>query len=324
MPSESLVNSGSNERRSDAQIAPFNPRTAAPFVNKSISAETRRLYHRVIREFFRFVASKNETHVTQQDVLLWRDSMMRDGRRASTVSLKLSVLRSFFEYLRAYGHIALNPAATRLVPPPPVADDPAGRALVAKEARHLFASPDRRKPAGARDHAIILIMGRMSLRVAEVAALRVSSMMWSHGMAIIKFRVKGGRERRLPLPQEVREAIHEYLKLDRSRRRIAGTDGPDAYLFQPHTNPRTLVYDKPLSTRMIRRLVGRYADFAQIGHVSPHDLRRTAITRALDLGYSIREVQMMSGHKDIRSLMKYDRGRENLEKNPVNKLHYDD
>ena len=35
-------------------------------------------------------------------------------------------------------------------------------------------------------------------------------------------------------------------------------------------------------------------------------------------------LQMMSGHKDIRSLMKYDRGREKLEKNLVIKLHYDD
>lgn len=324
MPDHSLVNSGAAEPSSDEQLAPFNPRTAAPFINKSISAETRRLYHRVIREFFHFVGSKSETLVTQEDVLSWRDRQMRDGRRASTVSLKLSVLRSFFEYLRAYGRITLNPASTKLVTPPPIAEDPAGRALVAKEARHLFASPDRRKPAGARDHAIILMMGRMSLRVGEVASLRVSSMMWSHGMAIIRFKVKGGRERRLPLPAEVKEAIHEYLKLDRSRRRIAGTDGADAYLFQPHTNPRTLIYDKGLSTRMIHRIVARYAEFAQIGHLSPHDLRRTAITRALDLGYSIREVQMMSGHKDIRSLMKYDRGRENLEKNPVNKLHYDD
>ncbi len=324
MPSTTLVNSGSDQPRATAQLALFTQRTAAPFVNKSLSEETRRLYRRTIREFFTFVGSKNETHVTQEDVLGWRDHLLRDGKRASTVALKLSVLRSFFEYLRAYGHIALNPASTRLVPPPPVAEDPAGRALVAKEARYLFAAPDRSKAAGARDYAVVLIMGRMSLRVAEVAALRVSSMMWSHGMAIIKFKVKGGRERRLPLPAEIKEAIHEYLKLDRSRRRIAGTDGPDAYLFQPHTNPRTLVYDKGLSTRMICRLVGRYAEYAQLGHVSPHDLRRTAITRALDLGYSIREVQMMSGHKDIRSLMKYDRGRENLEKNPVNKLHYDD
>ena len=195
MSSESLIITGG-----ESQPARFNQRTAAPFVDKSISAETRRLYHRVIREFFTFVRLKHESGVTPDDVLRWRDALMRKGQKASTVSLKLSVVRSFFEYLRAYGLIPLNPASTRLVPPPPVPEGPAGRALVAKEARYLFASPDRSRPAGARDYAIILIMSRMSLRVSEVASLKASSITWSHGRSILKFKVKGGRERTLPLP----------------------------------------------------------------------------------------------------------------------------
>lgn len=319
MPSESLIVGGG-----ESQPARFKERTAAPFVEKSISPETRRLYRRVIREFFTFVRLKHEYSITPDDVLLWRDSLMKKGQKASTVSLKLSVVRSFFEYLKAYGYITLNPASTKLVPPPPIPEGPAGRALVAKEARYLFASPDRSRPTGARDYAIILLMGRLSLRVSEVASLKTSSITWSHGRSIIKFKVKGGRERTLPLPADVKSAIDDYLKLDRTRRNILNTGGPDAWLFQPHTNARTLVYSKPLSTRMIGKIVKKYADFAGLGDLSPHDLRRTAITRALDLGESIREVQMMSGHKDIRSLMKYDHGRENLEKNPVNRLHYDD
>jgi site-specific recombinase XerD len=319
MPSESLVISDAG-----GQIAPFNPRTASPFVNKSISPETRRLYHRVIREFFAFVGYKHETLINAEDILRWRDDLISKGRKPSTVSLKLSIIRSFFEYLRAYGYVTLNPASTRLVPPPPIQEGLVGRALVSKEARHLFASPDRTKPEGARDYAIMLIMGRMSLRVGEVASLKSSSITWSHGRSIIKFKVKGGRERTLPLPTDVKTAVDEYLKLDRQRRKILNTGGPDAWLFQPHTNARTLVYNKPISTRMIGKIVKKYAEFAGLGDLSPHDLRRTAITRALDLGESIREVQMMSGHKDIRSLMKYDHGRENLEKNPINRLHYDD
>ena len=320
MPDESLVKASAEGQL----LAPFNPRTATPFVNKSISPETRRLYHRVIREFFAFVGYKHETLINAEDILRWRDVLMSKGRKASTVSLKLSIVRSFFEYLRAYGHVALNPASTRLVPPPPVQEGLAGRALVSKEARYLFASPDRNKPAGARDYAIILIMSRMSLRVGEVASLKTSSITWSHGRPIIKFKVKGGRERTLPLPTDVKSAVDDYLKLDRQRRKILNTGGEDAWLFQPHTNARTLIYNKPLSTRMIGKIVKKYADYAGLGDLSPHDLRRTAITRALDQGFSIREVQMMSGHRDVRSLMKYDHGRENLEKNPVNRLHYDD
>ncbi|HEY9285061.1 MAG TPA: tyrosine-type recombinase/integrase [Pyrinomonadaceae bacterium] len=60
------------------------------------------------------------------------------------------------------------------------------------------------------------------------------------------------------------------------------------------------------------------------GSVSPHDLRRTAITRALDSGLTYRQVQMMSKHRDPKTVMRYDHGRENLDQNAVNFLRYDD
>src|SRR4051812_1839476 len=72
-----------------------------------------------------------------------------------------------------------------------------------------------------------------------------------------------------------------------------------------HQRPHASL-QQPLSTRMIGKIVKKYVEYSGLGDLSPHDLSRTAITRALDQGFSICEVQMMSGHKDIRSLMKYD------------------
>ena len=73
---------------------------------------------------------------------------------------------------------------------------------------------------------------------------------------------------------------------------------------------------------MAWNVVRRWADFGGVGRVSPHDLRRTAITRALDQGLSYRQVQMMSGHRDPKTVMRYDHGRENLDHNAVNFLDY--
>ena len=53
-------------------------------------------------------------------------------------------------------------------------------------------------------------------------------------------------------------------------------------------------------------------------------LRCTAVTRALSLGFTYRQVQSMTGHKDIRMVVKYDHERGNLEENAVNFLHYDE
>lgn len=62
----------------------------------------------------------------------------------------------------------LNPAATKLVSPPELPSEPAGRALSAKEVRYLLSGPDREKPDGARGYALMMVMLRLSLRVSEV------------------------------------------------------------------------------------------------------------------------------------------------------------
>jgi integrase/recombinase XerD len=302
----------------------FDPKSATPFINKSISEATRRAYGRALREFFQSASMKHPSEVVPQDVLLWRDKMRSQKKSAATVAFKLSVIRSFFEYLKAAGAILLNPASTKLVSPPELPSEPAGRALSAKEVRYLLSGPDREKPEGARDYALMLVMLRLSLRVSEVCSLRTSSVKWSHGRWTLRCKVKGGRKEVWPLPKEVKEAVDHYLKLDRRRREVVHLGGDQAPLFQPHTNYRTLDFDKPLSTRMVQKIVKKWADYSRLGDLSPHDLRRTAITRALETGLTYRLVQMMSKHKDPKTVMRYDHGRENMEQSAVNFLGYDE
>jgi integrase/recombinase XerD len=311
-------------RSDEATVRRFDPKSAAPFINKSVSEETRRAYGRAVREFFQSADMKHPSEVMPADILIWRDKLRSQKKSAATVAFKLSVVRSFFEYLKAAGAVPLNPASTKLVHPPELPSEPAGRALSAKEVRYLLSGPDREKPEGARDYALMLVMLRLSLRVSEVCSLRALSVKWSHGRWTLRCKVKGGREEVWPLPKDVKDSIDHYLKLDRKRREIAHSGGDDAPLFQPHTNYRTLDFDKPLSTRMVQKIVKRWADYSRLGDLSPHDLRRTAITRALDSGLTYRQVQMMSKHKDPKTVMRYDHGRENLEQNAVNFLGYDE
>ncbi len=302
----------------------FDPRRATEFAKRSTSEQTRRAYNRVVREFFAAIGNLDPRLVGPNEVREWRDILQSKRQKAATISFKLSVVRAFFSYLEALGLVERNPADAKLVMPPALPEQMAGRALTAEEVNKLLAGPDKRQAEGARDHALILTMLRLSLRVSEVASLRASDIRWSHGRWIINFQVKGGRERTLPLPEDVRAAIREYLKLDESRRRNLHSDGNDAYIFQPITNYRTLEFDKPLSTRMVGNIVARWGNYCRIGKLSPHDLRRTAITRALDQGLSYRQVQMMSGHKDPKTVMRYDHNRENLDLNAVNHLSYDE
>lgn len=83
----------------------FDPRSAAPFVNKSVSEATRRAYGRALLEFFQLVGMKYPSEVVPQDVVLWRDKLRSQKKSVATVAFKLSVVRSFFEYLKAAGAV---------------------------------------------------------------------------------------------------------------------------------------------------------------------------------------------------------------------------
>jgi integrase/recombinase XerD len=302
----------------------FDERLAVPFIQKSLSEETRESYRRGISEFFRHAGWPHPTQVTPEHVLRYRDRLIRDGRRPATVAQKLSVVRSFFSYLQAAGAVTLNPASAKLVPPPPVPEQQAGRALTPKEVRNLLSGPDRTRPEGARDYALLLVMLRLSLRLSEVCSLRRSSITATQGRWVVKCTVKGGREEIWPLPADVKEAIDDYLRLDFKRRRSLHSDGPDVPLFQPHSNYRTLVFDKALSPRHVQRIVARWGRFTGVGKVTPHDFRRTVVTELLNRGHSYREVQMVTKHRDPKTVMRYDRARDNLENNPVITFNYED
>jgi integrase/recombinase XerD len=303
---------------------PFDEKPLLAFYERSNSAETRRAYRRVTREFFQYFKWRHPRLISSDQIAEWRDKLKERRAKPATVVFKLSVIRSLYEYLRDEGIVATNPAIARKVPPPALKEDLRGRCLSPTDVQILLAGPDRSRTEGARDYALMLLMLRTSLRVSEACSLRQSGISWSHGRWLLTFKVKGGRERKIPLPVEVKEAIDAYLKLDRDRRRNLHSDGPQAFIFQPTVNYRTLEFNKSLSPTQAWKVVRRWGDYTGVGKVSPHDLRRTAITRALDQGLSHRQVRMMTGHKSLEMVLRYDHHRESLELNAVNFLNYHD
>ncbi len=51
----------------------------------------------------------------------------------------------------------------------------------------------------------------------------------------------------------------------------------------------------------------------------PHCLRHSAITFALDVGASLRDVQVYAGHKDPRTTRRYDVSRDSLDRNAADR-----
>jgi len=299
------------------------------FILKSPSEETRRTYRNTLKEFVNYCERRQGKEVrffevTFEDVIDWRDFLIKAGKRPHTISTKLAIIRSLFEYGRAFGIFERNPASAKLVPPPKKPKHSPGRALVPKEVMSLLSWFKLETLLGARDYSLMLVMLRLSLRVSEVCNLKVSDIKWTSGRWVVVVKLKGGREEIRPLPKDVKKAIDDYLSLDRDNRKTMKTNGEDAYLFQADPNKRWFGENNPLSTRHVWHLVKRYSKLAGIGDVSPHDLRRTAITQAFKQKVPIRNIQRMSGHQDLNTLRLYDLDRENLEDNAINELSYNE
>lgn len=302
----------------------LNGRVAAQFINKSNSELTRKNYLSNLRQFILFSGRKDAIDVRVEDVLAWRESMERRELAPHTILTKLATLSALFEYFRDYGIIGRNPATTKLVPrPAQPLQSPKGRALSVQEVRFLLYTICRDNPIDKRDLAIIYSILRLSLRVSEICKLKVSDIKREGKHWVIDYRSKGGRGERQPLPVDVKTVIDEYLEADRINRKDSKTGGEQAFVFQADISRRNFGASESLTTRHIWHIIKTRGKLAGIGKLAPHDLRRTAITKAFQQNAPVTSILNMSKHKSVETLMIYNKGLDNLENNAVHSLNYD-
>ena len=288
------------------------------FLAGKLSIQTRRAYSNDLRDFFERMSIGNPLEVSVHQVVDYRNQIMEFDEEnnellnGSTVSRRLSAIRSFYDFVRALGAIERNPADCILVKSPKVSDEGVTKGLTRGEIKRLLDQPDRNTAMGKRDYAILILMAHSGMRRAEVAGLKVRHFGEERGHRILKFRGKGQRLRKLPVKPETYQAIEEYKE-------SSGRDfsDPEIPVFAPTTNNRMKNLEKPLSTNSIWKMVRKYARAAEIEGISPHSFRVFAVTNALENGATYQQVQMMSGHADPKTVARYDRGKDNLDRNAV-------
>lgn len=322
-------------------------REVVNFLSRSNSIETRRTYANHLKEFFAFNKLKFPAEITDEDVIRWRDRMKRAGRKDTTVKTKLAAVRSFFEYLYKKGFIANNPANKYLVPPPKVADTLRGRALEPKEIKYLLSLPRTGEVIGARDYALMMLMLRTFMRVSEALSLRDTDFFSRKGVWYVQVKIKGGESKQAPIPLEVKKAIDRYLFLDREQRDLIKTrEGEGKFVFLPSKDKkRHFSENRAITARHAWHIVRRYGEqlfmadilkmkrenpsmsekaIKDMFRLTPHDFRRTAITKALDQNESYRRVQNAARLKNIATVRRYDQHRESVEENSILTLNYDE
>ncbi len=109
---------------------------------------------------------------------------------------------------------------------------------------------------------------------------------------------KGQRQRELVLPLVARAYLRQWLK-DRG-----STPGP---MFCPLAKSGDGHLMQRLSALRIYGIVKRRSEEAGIASCSPHDLRRTFVTRLLEQGVDFNTASQLAGHEHIQTTALYDR-----------------
>ncbi len=228
------------------------------------------------------------TKHTIREYIIW----LSDQKVAkSSITCKLSAVRSFYNYLQKEELIRENPLDKISSPKQ---DKKLPSYLTGDEVNRFLAAPDIAKPVGLRDRAILELLYASGLRVSELTHLTRSQI----ELEAREIRVigKGSKERLVLMGKPAQAAISAYLQAGRPQ--LLGKKKTEAVFINR--------YGKQLIERRIQKIVHQYAKQSGINKkVHPHTIRHTFATHLLDGGADLRVVQELLGHASLTTTQIY-------------------
>jgi integrase/recombinase XerC len=263
---------------------------------RNASKSTLRAYGSDLTQLAEFLrGAKLPTQVQKVDALAiraWLTHLHREGQERSSMSRKVSSLRSFFRYLVRENKLKESPAEKVTLPK---VRRKLPRHLNVEEAALLVEAPDLSSTLGTRDRAMLEILYATGLRVAELTGLDLEDLDLREG--VLRALGKGSVERMVPFGKKARKAVQAYLEI---RHELCGCDHdePDALLLN-YRGGR-------LSARSVRRILDRYIQQVAVrNQISPHGLRHSFATHLLDAGADLRSIQELLGHASLSTTQRY-------------------
>ena len=161
----------------------------------------------------------------------------------------------------------------------------------------LLAAVDRSSAKGKRDYAILLLACRLGLRAGDIRTLKLDHLHWAESTIEIT-QAKTGTPLRLPLTNEVGEALIDYLKFGRPQ-----TTHREVFLkVAPPFDPFTQNHLHHIVTYW-RLLAG--INFRSAQKRGLHSLRHTLATRLLEKGTPLTTIAEILGHSSLESTRIY-------------------
>lgn len=248
-----------------------------------------------------------------------------DGLQAThasaTIRKKLSVLRRIYRMLQGAGLVTKNPFDSDIVPPPGKGGQKRPTEMIDYElVRRMLELPDLSTARGVRDRAVLALLFGGGLRRSEARALVIDDVKRSQkGVIYVRLRAtKNKTDADQPLPDWAAEAVILLIRQRETQGALGGDPLLNSFVGRAGATP----VKRGMSSDGIYKLFRRYADELNLWSATPHSARATAITRLLDSGVSMRDVQAFSRHSSVQMVEVYDKRRLNLEDNPGRALKF--
>ena len=238
-------------------------------------------------------------HWQVEDVRTYFIERVGQGRTSTAKKLVTSV-RAFLRYLSAHGECRVDLdkavptlASWRLAELP--------RFLTTAEVDRLIAACDGDSSSRRRDRAILLLLARLGLRAGDVAQMRLVDLEWPTGT--LRVSGKGRYQVRLPLPQEVGDAILNYLE---RRPHLPACDQVFLRNIAPY---RPMVGGDSIS-KVVKQAMKRAGVTAPVK--GAHTLRHTAATQMLRQGVPLDRIALVLRHRGLDTTAYYAKADVNL------------
>lgn len=171
------------------------------------------------------------------------------------------------------------------------------RHLLPEQVEALLAAVRSDTPTGRRNYAMLLLLARLGLRPPEVIAMQIDDIDWRSGEIMV--RGKGGLFDRVPLPQEVGEAVAAYVRQDRVATSRA--------LFVTERAPHRPFKGSQMLNAVINEAFAKTGIKPPARYVGAHILRHSLATNLVQRGASLDEIANVMRHRSRATTMTYAR-----------------
>ena len=260
-------------------------------VERHFSDHTLKSYRDDIVQFndFLYQESLDLNDFEYKDARNYLSFLYSKNLKRTTVSRKISTLRTFYEYWMTQDESVVNPFV-QLVHPKKEQYLP--QFFYEEEMEALFKTVDTDSKKGMRDKVILELLYATGIRVSELVHIKTQDL--DMKLPGVKVLGKGNKERFIPFGEFCKQSIERYLKEFKPLKHV----DHDYLIVNMQGQPITERGVRYVLNDVVKRTSG-------VTNIHPHKLRHTFATHLLNQGADLRTVQSLLGHVNLSTTGKY-------------------